>query len=108
MTVSDVISLLASITALIAAIGGFWKINKDAQKQRDTFSAQSIATHFENQEKHSKRQDDAISTLTQRVDASIAREREMGDYVYQLRQHIAEGKPPPPPEWPTSLLHPNS
>lgn len=25
------------------------------------------------------------------------------DYVHNLRQHIVEGKPPPPPQWPPEL-----
>lgn len=31
------------------------------------------------------------------------RERVRDDYIQTLRQHITDGKPPPPPVWPTSL-----
>lgn len=27
-----------------------------------------------------------------------------GDYIGQLRQHIADGHPPPPPAWPEGLI----
>jgi hypothetical protein len=29
--------------------------------------------------------------------------RKLTDYVHDLREHIAEGKPPPPPDWPDGL-----
>jgi hypothetical protein len=30
-------------------------------------------------------------------------QRTLTDYVHTLRQHIAEGHPPPPPPWPDGL-----
>lgn len=30
-------------------------------------------------------------------------DRVLQDYVHQLRQHIADEKPPPPPPWPSTL-----
>ena len=38
-----------------------------------------------------------------RVDRLEKRDRVSTDYMHQLRQHIAEGNPPPPPPWPTEL-----
>ncbi len=29
--------------------------------------------------------------------------RKLTDYVHDLREHIADGKPPPPPDWPEGL-----
>ncbi len=29
--------------------------------------------------------------------------RVLTDYVHDLREHIADGKPPPPPDWPKGL-----
>lgn len=29
--------------------------------------------------------------------------RILSDYVHDLREHIANGKPPPPPDWPEGL-----
>lgn len=31
-------------------------------------------------------------------------QRIQGDYIGQLRMHIADGNPPPPPPWPTGLI----
>lgn len=37
--------------------------------------------------------------------ASLQRQvRVQGDYIGQLRRHIADGSPPPPPAWPNSLV----
>lgn len=30
--------------------------------------------------------------------------RVQGDYIGQLRRHIADGNPPPPPSWPDGLI----
>ena len=30
--------------------------------------------------------------------------RIQGDYVGELRRHIADGNPPPPPPWPPGLI----
>lgn len=31
-------------------------------------------------------------------------QRIQGDYIGQLRRHIADGNPPPPPPWPDALV----
>lgn len=31
-------------------------------------------------------------------------QRIQGDYIGQLRRHIADGNPPPPPAWPDGLI----
>lgn len=36
-------------------------------------------------------------------EATNANMRILTDYVHDLREHIAEGKPPPPPDWPEGL-----
>lgn len=42
-----------------------------------------------------------ILALEGRVDRLEARDRIHQDYIVTLRQHILNGQPPPPPEWPT-------
>lgn len=39
-----------------------------------------------------------------RIGALERQVRIQGDYIGQLRQHIAEGHPPPPPAWPPGLV----
>lgn len=47
---------------------------------------------------------DRIDKLTCRMDDMEARERVRDDYILELRMHISDGKPPPPPAWPATLL----
>ena len=42
--------------------------------------------------------------LRKELAAARRRERLQGDYIGQLRQHIADGQPPPPPAWPDGLV----
>ncbi len=44
-----------------------------------------------------------IRELRAEVAALRKTQRIQGDYIGQLRQHIAEGHAPPPPPWPAGL-----
>lgn len=98
MIFNNLAAFITALAALATAIYAFWKVIKDSKAQQDAESASSVKAHME-------RQDKSIEKLEKRVDAAVVRERLLGDYVYELRQHIAEGKPPPPPQWPQNLLH---
>jgi hypothetical protein len=39
----------------------------------------------------------------ERIECLERNERIRDDYILSLRQHIVDGKPPPPPEWPEEL-----
>lgn len=43
--------------------------------------------------------------LWKRLDEVESDTRVLTDYVMLLRQHIADGNPPPPPLWPTQLTN---
>lgn len=43
------------------------------------------------------------SDLRKRVGQLEHHERIRDDYIIRLRQHISDGLPPPPPEWPEAL-----
>lgn len=101
MGFEDLPAFITALAALGTAVYGFWKVSKDSKAQQSAESATSVSEHM-------KRQDESIEKLEKRQDASVVRERLMGDYVFQLRQHIAEGKPPPPPAWPDQLLYTQS
>lgn len=45
-----------------------------------------------------------ITSLRVRVAQLEKTQRIQGDYIGQLRMHIADGKPPPPPKWPDGLI----
>lgn len=45
-----------------------------------------------------------IAELRKEVSALRRTQRIQGDYIGQLRRHIADGNPPPPPAWPDGLI----
>lgn len=45
-----------------------------------------------------------IVDLRKEVAALRRTQRIQGDYIGQLRMHIADGHPPPPPAWPKDLI----
>lgn len=45
-----------------------------------------------------------IAELRKEVAALRRTQRIQGDYIGQLRRHIADGQPPPPPAWPDGLI----
>jgi hypothetical protein len=45
-----------------------------------------------------------IVSLRGRVGQLERTQRIQGDYIGELRLHIADGKPPPPPKWPDGLI----
>ena len=55
-------------------------------------------------EAHMDRQDRRIEALEHENELSKHRERVRDDYIQQLRKHISDGSPPPPPQWPHALL----
>ncbi len=45
-----------------------------------------------------------IAALRARMAQLERTQRIQGDYIGQLRKHIADGHPPPPPAWPAGLI----
>jgi cell division protein FtsB len=45
-----------------------------------------------------------IAELRKEVAKLERNQRIQGDYIGQLRRHIADGQPPPPPAWPDGLI----
>lgn len=48
--------------------------------------------------------DGKIDKSDRKIESLTYRQRVWEDYVNDLRQHIADGKPPPPPDYPLPLL----
>lgn len=45
-----------------------------------------------------------VATLRREVAETRKTQRIQGDYIGQLRRHIADGNPPPPPSFPEGLI----
>ena len=84
------------LVAAAALLGGFatWR----------TAHTQSEDAEGKRLEAHMDRQDRRIEALEHENELSKHRERVRDDYIQQLRKHISDGSPPPPPQWPHALL----
>jgi uncharacterized membrane protein YccC len=92
------------LSALIAALGaiavGWFGYLASRAKQRADTGQQMIDQHQEDiRELRSERRTDS-----QRMDRLERIVREQGDYIGELRRHIADGRPPPPPPYPQGLI----
>lgn len=95
---------LGVLGALWGAYTTFFKAKTDSKSS----AVSQWQELYEGQREAVTELDRKFDRLTDRVDASARREKVRDDYIMELRQHIAEGKPPPPPAWPTALLHQES
>jgi hypothetical protein len=92
--------LTGGLTLLGVIVASYLTYRASTRKQRSDNGQQMIDQHQEDiaeLRKESTVQRGRISTLerTQRI---------QGDYIGQLRKHIADGHPPPPPPYPDALI----
>jgi hypothetical protein len=87
-------TVLGPILAMLGVLGAaFFTYRASNRKLRSDSSMQMIDQHQE--EIAELRKELAVVRKTQRL---------QGDYIGQLRRHIADGNPPPPPPWPEGLI----
>lgn len=99
---SEVVDLLQTIFGTIAVLGGAGGVGTLVYKKRPSKTT-SLAGEVE---RLTGRVTAAENTATQAGKEAAATRQEMRiltDYVHDLREHIALGKPPPPPDWPEGL-----
>jgi outer membrane murein-binding lipoprotein Lpp len=100
----------AAISGLVALAGYFlvFKVNRRtattdaAQRQIDQIQEDRAADR-DQFEKAATRFDERQARLEIRLEQLEADNRISNDYVYLLRAHISEGRPPPPPPFPPSM-----
>lgn len=80
-----------TLAGVLAA--SWFTFRASTRKQRADTSQQMIDQHQED-----------IAGLRARVSTLERTMRIQGDYIGQLRRHIADGQPPPPPKWPEGLI----
>lgn len=91
--------LAAALAAFAALAAALFTYRASTRKQRGDVGQQMIDQHQEDIKElrgETKAQWVRINQLEQVV-------RVQGDYIGQLRRHIADGQPPPPPPYPASL-----
>lgn len=85
--------IVAAITALGVIAASYLTSRVSNRKLKSDAGQQMIDQHQEE-----------IGSLRARVAQLERTQRIQGDYVGQLRRHIADGQPPPPPAWPDGLV----
>jgi hypothetical protein len=89
--VEPIIGPLLTLVGVIAAAFFTYRVSNRKLK---TDSGQSMIDQH---------QEDIVE-LRKEIAALKRTQRIQGDYIGQLRMHIADGKPPPPPKWPDGLI----
>jgi uncharacterized membrane protein YccC len=92
--------IAAGVAAVAAVIAALFTYRASTRKQKSDSSQQLLDQHQEDiKELRSERKADS-----QRIDRLERIARIQGDYIGELRRHIAERKDPPPPPYPTGLI----
>ncbi len=79
-------------TAVITALDGVIEQLQEGRDKADELRREAIAGRAEDARAHRAR----VESLERRI-------RILQDYANELRAHIADGNPPPPPAWPKEL-----
>lgn len=86
--------IVGPLIALVGAIAAAYLTYRvSSRKLRADSGMQMIDQHQED-----------IAELRKEVAQLRRTQRIQGDYIGQLRRHIADGQPPPPPAWPEGLI----
>lgn len=107
--------LAASLITATGGVFGTWLNLRRQGQQAKTTDAQQLIDQLQemrgtDDDRHLReiaavRAD--VAELRSRVARMESRELSLLDYVSQLRWHIDQQKPPPPPEWPTNFARPS-
>lgn len=103
-------------TVLVALITGIFAVRSNrAQKgSRENRIIDQLQENLDRTERLRKEDREAASTRSDKQDARMAKietrlyvvekvSRIRLEYIYELRRHIANGEPPPAPDWPPGI-----
>ncbi|MFI7547198.1 hypothetical protein [Actinoplanes sp. NPDC049599] len=93
MTPTQLTIIVTVIPAVGAGLGAWFGYMALRRNNRTDNAQKMIDQHQED-----------IGVLRTRVGQLERTQRIQGDYIGQLRRHIADGNPPPPPAWPQGLI----
>lgn len=96
-----------ALVAVIGALGVIWGAYTAYTKAKAESTSSTVSQWqqlYNGQEQRHKDLEGKVEAVERRLDAATRRERMRDDYIMELRQHIADGKPPPPPAWPADLI----
>lgn len=94
-------SILGPLLTLVGAIAAAYLTYRVSTRKLKTDSGQQMIDQHQEDIKDLRagRAEDRV-----RIAALERNQRIQGDYIGELRRHIADGRPPPPPAWPDGLI----
>jgi hypothetical protein len=90
----DVEPILGPLLTLVGVIAAAYFTYRVSNRKLKTDTGQQLLDQHQ----------EDIVTLRAQVARLERNQRIQGDYIGQLRRHIADGNPPPPPAWPDGLI----
>ena len=88
------IGVAGAVLTLIGVLGSAVLTRRSSDRKLASDAGQQMIDQLQ-EELAAVRVEQASLRRTQRI---------QGDYIGQLRRHIADGNPPPPPAWPDGLI----
>lgn len=85
---------LGTILTLLGVLGAAYLTYRTSNRKLKADSGMQLLN--EHQEE--------IQALRKELTELRRNQRIQGDYIGELRRHIADGNPPPPPPWPAGLI----
>jgi ribosomal protein S4 len=86
--------ILGPLLTLIGVTAGVYFTYRVSTRKLKSDSGQQMIDQHQEENAELRKQIAALQKQT----------RIQGDYIGQLRKHIADGQPPPPPAWPNGLI----
>lgn len=97
-------AIIATAGVIIAAclgLLGVWLSDRTSMKKLVADSNQALVDNLQEERQTIKRDLDQVK---RQVAGLLLQGRYKDDYINELRSHIEQGKPPPPPGYPAALL----
>lgn len=95
-------TIIAAVVAGALGLLGVWMNDRTAMRKLAQDSNSQLIDQLQQERTAIKRD---VDMLKRQVAALLLQGRYKDDYINELRSHIEQGKPPPPPSYPAGLLH---
>lgn len=96
-----IVTTAGVIVAAMLGLIGVWLSDRTAMRKMIEQSNRQLVDNLQEERQEIKRD---LATIKRQVAGLLLQGRYKDDYINELRSHIEQGKPPPPPSYPAGLL----
>lgn len=96
-----IIGTVGVVIAAVLGLVGVWLSDRTQMRKLATDSNARLVDNLQEERQTIKRD---LDTVKRQVAGLLLQGRYKDDYINELRSHIEQGKPPPPPSYPPGLL----